>query len=112
MTNDEQLHEQHTHLTEYVNGLYEEASKLSNKHPNASVTSLMVKKVNRAITDTKRLLEGEGDPYIDDIELLDDANEFDFTGPENRDVVIILRQLKDSLELMRRRHAVIWNTYR
>ena len=102
-----QLHQQHTHVSGYVDGLYDELSKLSIKRPRDDVSQLTVNQVNRAIRDTKSLMAGEDDPYIGDI------LEFESAGdePENRDVVLVLRQLKGALDRMHVRHRRSWLGY-
>lgn len=101
-------HERYSHLVSHVSGLYDEASKLSAKRPNDSVSKLMVEQTNRAITETQELLANENDPFIGDFKVFVLAGD---EPPENRDVVLVLRQVKEALSRMAARHRQSWMYY-
>lgn len=106
--NEEQIHELHAQLVGYVASLYDEANKLSTKQPRDAASRLMIKQVNRVIGDVQRLVKEEGDPFVDDIQLFDLESAGQHFGPENRDVVLVLRQVKDALSRMEQRHRLRW----
>lgn len=107
MTHQRDLHERHTHLSSYVTGIYEEVSKLSSKRPDGAVSKMTVDRVNRAIRDAQALLADENDPFIGDIEEFVPAGDL----PESRDVVMVLRQIKDALDRMNDRYRKQWMYY-
>jgi hypothetical protein len=87
-------------LRSVLAGLYDEIDKLTKKAPADEITELGLRQVNAVITGVKELLAG--DPFIDAIDPFVPAGE----NPEHRDVLLILRQLKQGLdrwELRRRR---------
>jgi hypothetical protein len=73
-------------------GLYDEVDKLTKKAPSEPVTDLVLSQVNDVIREVKEL--AQDDPYVQRL------NEFVAAGdnPEQRDVVIVLRQLRQGLE--------------
>lgn len=107
MDNSRDLHDRHTHLSSYVTGIYDEVSKLSSKRPEGAVSKMTVERVNRAIRDAQDLLADEDDPFIGDIEQFVPAGDL----PESRDVVLVLRQIKDALDRMEKRHRSDWLHY-
>lgn len=104
MSDERELFERNAELTSYTDGIYDEVSKLSNKRPTDPVSDRMVERANRAIRSARELLVDENDPFLDEIE------EFVPAGDqiEARDVVLTLRQVKDVLERMRKRHREDW----
>lgn len=78
-------------LTNVLVGHYDEVDKLCKKAPAEEITELLLKRVNQLIGQTKLLLRG--DPFIDTIDVFVPAGDL----PELRDVLIILRELKQGL---------------
>jgi len=78
-------------------GLYEEVDKLSKKSPVERITDLVLTQLNDIIRETKQLVDD--DPYIKRL------NEFVSAGdnPEQRDAVVMLRQVRQGLERYRQR---------
>ncbi len=101
------LQMQHSHVSSYVSGIYDEVSKLSIKRPTDAVSQLTVDRVNRAVRDAHELLADENDPFIGDIVEFVPAGDL----PEGRDVVLVLRQIKDSLSRMEDHHRREWRGY-
>ena len=73
-------------------GLYDELDKLSKKAPAEPVTDLVLTQINDVIREIKEL--AKDDTYVQRL------NEFVAAGdnPEQRDVVVVLRQLRQGLE--------------
>ncbi len=105
MEREQELKQQHAALENYVNGIYDEVSKLSNKRSTEAMSERMVNRSNRAIRSAQELLKAENDPFIDEIEIFIEAGD----DIEARDVVLTLRQVKDALGRMKSRHDKIWN---
>ena len=76
-------------------GLYEEVDKLSKKAPAEPVTDLVLAQLNDIIRETKQLTD---DPYIQRITEFVPAGD----NPEQRDAVVVLRQIRLGLERHRR----------
>lgn len=78
-------------LSSVSHGLYEEIDKLTKKAPAEPVTDLILSQVNDVIREVKEL--AADDPYVQRL------NEFVAAGdnPEQRDVVVVLRQLRQGL---------------
>ncbi len=76
-------------------GLYEELDKLCKKAPAEAVTDLALEQVNYVIREAKQLVSN--DVYVQRL------NEFVPAGdrPEHRDVVVVLRQIRQGLERYR-----------
>lgn len=102
-----ELQEKHAQLESYVNGVYDEIAKLSIKWPTQPVSPLTLEKTNRAVRSARELLADESDEYLDEITELIAAGD----NPEARDVVMVLRQVKDALARMERRHSRAWRGY-
>lgn len=102
------LHDRHADVLSYVTALYDEIGKLSIKRPLDPVSKLMIGQTNRAIRDARELLAGENDPFIGEIVEFVPAGE----DPANRDVVLVLRQVKEALARMASRHAIQWRHLR
>ena len=79
-------------LHNVVIGLYDEIEKLTKKSPADEITELAMRRVNALIKEAKELLKG--DPFVDTIEVFVAAGE----NPQNRDVLLILREIKQGLE--------------
>lgn len=79
-------------LDSEVTGLYDEMDKLAKKAPNEPITKLQMKIVNNFIRKSKDLLSG--DIIIDEVEVFVSAGD----EPEYRDVVTVLRQIRQGLE--------------
>ena len=79
-------------LMDVAEGYYVEMDKLCKKAPAESITRLQLDEINSLIIDTKNLITN--DRYIEKI------NKFEPAGslPENRDVLFLLRNLKQGLE--------------
>jgi poly-D-alanine transfer protein DltD len=78
-------------LLSEVEGLYDELDKLAKKAPNEPMTTLQLKIVNSFLRKSKKLLLD--DPIIDEVEIFVSAGD----NPEYRDVVTVLRQIKQGL---------------
>lgn len=102
-----ELQEKHSQLESFVNGIYDEIAKLSIKWPTQPVSTLTLKKTNRAICSARELFAVENDQYLDEINVLIPAGD----NPEARDVVMALRQVKDALARMAKRHSLAWRGY-
>ncbi len=79
-------------ISSELDGLYKEIDKLYRKAADEQVSTLTVENVNVLIKDTKEIITG--DPYIDRIKAFVPAGD----NPEYRDVIIILRQLRQGLD--------------
>ncbi|MDX6577824.1 MAG: hypothetical protein QOE96_3777 [Blastocatellia bacterium] len=79
-------------LVSEVTGLYDEMDKLAKKAPNEPVTTLQLKIINSFIKKAKQLLSG--DIIIDEVEVFVAAGD----NPEYRDVVTVLRQVRQGLD--------------
>ena len=76
-------------------GLYEEVDKLSKKAPVEPVTDLVLAQLNDIIRETKQLTD---DSYIQRIAEFVPAGD----NPEQRDAVVVLRQIRLGLERHKR----------
>lgn len=108
MAKQHTLYDGYRHIFGYASGLYDEASKLSARRPTDPVSKLMVEQTNRAIRDTQELLADENDPFIGDIKVFVPAGD---ELPENRDVVLVLRQVKEALSRLEERNRQTWRYY-
>jgi hypothetical protein len=79
-------------LDSVLDGLYGEVDKLAKKAPADEITELGLRRINDLITRAKELLKG--DPFIDSIDTFVPAGE----NPEHRDVLLILREIKQGME--------------
>ena len=73
-------------------GLYEELDKLAKKAPADQVTDLVLEQTNDVIREAKELLSD--DPFIQRYKEFVAAGD----NPEHRDVVVVLRQIRQGLE--------------
>jgi hypothetical protein len=78
-------------LASVLAGLYDEIDKLAKKAPADEITELGLRQTNSVISAAKEFLAG--DPFIDEITPFVPAGE----NPEYRDVLLVLRQLKQGL---------------
>ena len=76
-------------------GLYDEADKLSKKAPAESASDLMLEQVNDIIRETRELLQG--DVYVQRLKEFVPAG----NNPQLRDVVVVLRQIRQGMERFR-----------
>lgn len=76
-------------------GLYEEIDKLSKKAPAEPVSELVVEQVNDLVRETKQLIVL--DTYVQRLKEFVSAGD----NPQHRDVVIVLRQIRQGLERYR-----------
>jgi hypothetical protein len=79
-----------------VAGLYAELDKHARKAPREPLSDLAVARVNRAIRDSRALMDGY-DPYASDLAEFVPAGE----NPEARDAVLILGEITAGLERLR-----------
>ena len=89
-----------------ITGLYDEMDKLAKKVPNEPVTDLQLKILNSFISKAKYLLSG--DTIIDEVEVFVAAGD----NPEYRDVVTVLRQLRQGLERFKSTDYVFTESFR
>jgi len=98
-----QTKEAYNMLQSEIAGLYEEMDKLAKKAPNEPVTNLQLKIINSFIRKAKLLLDG--DNIIDEVEIFVSAGD----NPEYRDVVTVLRQIRQGLERFKVNNRFIFN---
>lgn len=79
-------------ISSELNGLYQEIDKIYKKAPEEPISDLTVENVNNLIKDTKEIVKD--DPYIDRVKEFVPAGD----NPEYRDVIIVLRQLRQGLD--------------
>ena len=79
-------------LTSVASGVYDESDKLCKKAPAETVTDLALDHINHVISETKAV--ADDDPFISRIAKFVPAGE----NPEQRDVVLVLRQIIQGLE--------------
>lgn len=79
-------------LKSVADGLYEEMDKLAKKAPVDQATDLVVIHVNDVINEAREL--AAGDAYVQRIHAFVAAGD----NPEHRDVVLVLRQLRQGLD--------------
>lgn len=88
----ERVRRQRAALLESVSvGLYDEIDKLSKKAPAESVTDLALGEINQVIVDVKQI--ADDDQYIARLAAFVPAGD----NPDNRDVVLVLRSLRQGL---------------
>lgn len=85
-------------------GLYDEVDKLVKTAPKEPITSLQLKIVNSFLGKAKTLLSG--DTIIDEVEVFGAAGD----KPEYRDVIIVLRQLRQGVERFETRNDFIFSS--
>lgn len=78
-------------------GLYEELDKLCKKAPAEKLTDLILANLNDIIKETKEL--AEEDPYIQRLTVFVAAGD----NPEQRDALVVLRQIRQGLERHRKK---------
>ncbi len=91
-------------LESVVTVLHAELDKLARKSPTGQVSDLMVQRVNKAIRESHALMDREGDDFLQEV------TEFIAAGdnPENRDVLLVLAELKAALSRFRSGHRADW----
>ncbi|MDQ3524889.1 MAG: hypothetical protein M3451_07540 [Chloroflexota bacterium] len=89
--------------SQFVTVLQVEMNRLSKKTPREPISDLAVTRINRAIRDTKGLVAGEG-AYVEDLSEFVPAGE----NPEARDALLVLSELKSSLEQLGETHELIY----
>jgi poly-D-alanine transfer protein DltD len=92
LRNGVRIREAHNMLQSEVTGLYDEMDKLAKKAPNEPMTTLQLRITNSFIRKAKHLLSG--DTIIDEVEVFVSAGD----NPEYRDVVTVLRQIRQGLD--------------
>ncbi len=113
---EEEWEQRHKELQEYqsekaayevlrseVEGLYDEMDKLAKKAPNEPLTALQLKIINSFIRKSKKLLTG--DPIINEVEVFVSAGD----NPEYRDVVTVLRQIKQGLDRYKVKNSFLFS---
>lgn len=91
-------------LDNVVGGLYEEHDKLSRKWPTMPVTQRTVERVNKLLAATRTLLKDDEDDFVDGLNDIVAAGDM----PETRDVVVLLREVKDALGRFDARYQDEW----
>lgn len=87
-------------------GMYEEIEKLTKKTPVDEISDLALRRINQAIKMTKEILAG--DPFVDSIESFVATGE----NPEYRDVLMILRDLRQGLSRQRDERQTARRSYK
>jgi predicted nuclease with TOPRIM domain len=103
----EQLKVEHAQLESFVDGIYEELSKLNVKWPTHPVSKIALEQTNRAISQLKEMVSNEEDLFVQDIHELIPAGDM----PEQRDVVLTLRQVKQALDRLALKHRLDWKEF-
>ena len=98
-----QMKQAYSVLQSEVTGLYDEMDKLAKKVPNEPVTDLQLKIINSFIRKSKYLLSG--DTIIDEVEVFVSAGD----NPEYRDVVTVLRQIRQGLDRYKVNNSFIFS---
>jgi len=101
-----QMKEAYYMLQSEIAGLYDEMDKLAKKAPNEPVTTLQLKIVNSFIRKAKLLLTG--DNIIDEVEIFVSAGD----NPEYRDVVTVLRQIRQGLERFKNKEYIFSSDFK
>lgn len=96
--------ERHQQLESVVEGLYDEVDKLTKKWPTMPVSQMTVDRTNKAILTVRDLLKNEGDDFIEDIHEIVPAGDL----PENRDVLLTLRQIQGGLARFKKKYRDEW----
>lgn len=99
-----QMKEAYYVLQSEIAGLYDEIDKLAKKAPNEPVTNLQLKIINSFIRKAKLLLRG--DNIIDEVEIFVSAGD----NPEYRDVVTVLRQIRQGLDRFKSNNNFIFSS--
>jgi hypothetical protein len=91
-------------ISSELDGLYEELDKIYKKAPEEQISSLTVENVNALIKDTKEIINE--DPYIDRVKEFVPAGD----NPEYRDVIMVLRQLKQGLKRFKEANFAMYHS--
>lgn len=86
-----------------LQGIYDEIDKLCKKAPNEPVTTLQLGIVNRLIEKIKRLFEA--DKILKEISIFVAAGD----NPEYRDVLTVLRQLRQALNRFEQKYRSLFD---
>lgn len=92
----------HAELDNVVSALYEEVDKLTRKWPIAPVSDRQLVRTNKAVKAVRDFVSVDGDEFVEDIEEFVPAGDM----PENRDVTMLLRELKEALTRYHSRHQL------
>ena len=95
----------HRQLESVLDGIYDEADKLSRKWPNMPVTQLTLDKTNKALQAVRQLLKDENDDFVEGMNEIVPAGDM----PECRDIVLVLRGAKEALKRFERQHRDEWS---
>jgi len=98
------LKQTHEMIKSELMELYDEVDKLVKTLPMEPITSLQLKTVNSFLGKAKSLLSG--DTIIDEIEVFVTSED----KPEYRDVIMVLRQIRQGLERFETRNAFIFSS--
>lgn len=91
-------------ISSELDGLYQELDKIYKKAPAEPISDLTVENVNNLIRDTKEVIQG--DPYLDRIKEFVPAGD----NPEYRDVIIVLRQLRQSMDRFKKSYYPMYKS--
>lgn len=91
-------------LANVVEGLYEEHDKLAKKWPTMLVTQRTVERVNKLLAASRTLLRDEEDDFVEGLNDIVAAGD----PPETRDVVVLLREVKDALRRFELKYQDVW----
>lgn len=91
-------------LVSVCDGYYDEIDKQTKKWPTMQVTKRTVDRVNLLLAEVRKLLEDEEDDFAAGLEDIVPAGDL----PENRDVVLILREVRDALGRFEQEHTNEW----
>ena len=94
-------------LQSVVSVLHAELDKLARKWPTQMVTDLMVQRVNKTIHESHELMDQEGDDFLQQIAEFVPAGD----NPENRDVLLVLAELRAALSRFRSKYSKDWSLY-
>jgi hypothetical protein len=91
-------------LQSVCEGYYDELGKQTRKWPTMPVTRRTVDRVNKLLGEVRKLLEDEEDDFAAGLDDIVPAGDL----PENRDVVLILREVRDALGRFEQEHTSDW----
>jgi hypothetical protein len=93
--------ERHQQLASVADGLYDEMDKIARKWPTMAVTERTITRVNKLLAAVRELLKNEDDDFADGLDDIVAAGD----PPETRDVLVLLREVKDALQRFRHAYA-------
>lgn len=91
-------------LRNVCDGYYNEIDKQTRKWPTMAVTRRTVDRVNMLLGEVRTLLADEEDDFAAGLDDIVPAGDL----PENRDVLLILREVRDALGRFEREYAGEW----